>query len=100
MESVEFIEDEKLIEFKITGKVQGVGYRYWLKGVANKLRIKGCVKNKNDGSVRVVAAGQDGSLNKMMNACYIGPKLAKVESIKIYKVKILNKKILNDFVIK
>ena len=69
------------IDFIISGKVQGVGYRYFVKEKAESLNIKGHVKNKKDGSVYVAAQGESGDLENLLKFCYHGPPLAIVRNI-------------------
>ena len=52
--------------FKITGNVQGVGFRYRAKYAANGLGITGWVKNEWDGSVEMEAQGSQELINKML----------------------------------
>ncbi|YCH10035.1 acylphosphatase [Arthrobacter sp. alpha11c] len=50
--------DETLrVTARITGVVQGVGFRYWTARKADELMLKGTVRNNRDGSVQVVAEG-------------------------------------------
>jgi len=68
---------------RIRGRVQGVGYRYWTVGQARALGLRGWVRNRADGSVEVLAAGSDDSLELFIIACHRGPRAARVESIDI-----------------
>ena len=63
----------------ITGKVQGVGFRYHTKMKALELNIKGFVRNKADRSVYVEAEGEEVSLNKFLDWCKEGPQHTYVE---------------------
>lgn len=67
----------------IRGRVQGVGYRYWTVGQARALGLRGWVRNRADGSVEVLAAGSDDSLELFIIACRRGPRGARVESIDV-----------------
>jgi acylphosphatase len=51
------------VEVVYRGRVQGVGFRYTVRGIAARLGIAGYVKNQSDGTVLVVAEGEKGSLN-------------------------------------
>ena len=66
----------------ITGDVQGVGFRQYIRYKARKLNIKGWVKNLSDGSVEAVFQGDPKNIEKMMNAAYRGPLLARVDDVK------------------
>ena len=67
----------------ITGDVQGVGFRQFLKYQAKKLNISGWVKNLPDGSVEAVFSGSPESIEKMVEFARRGPFLARVKEIKI-----------------
>lgn len=99
MKNFSFEESKELIEFIIYGKVQGVGYRLWLKRIADSMSVKGWVKNKSDGSVKGILCGSEKNIEEIIEACYEGPKFAKVERIKIIK-KIIPRDISDVFVIK
>ena len=72
---------KKRIEILITGKVQGVGFRYFVKYNADTLGIRGYVINQNDGSVYATAQGKVSALNKLLKSCYEGPEGAFVKNI-------------------
>ena len=67
----------------ISGDVQGVGFRAWIKGVARKLGLGGFVKNREDGAVEVVAEGERESLEILMKECHDGPEVAFVEKVQV-----------------
>ena len=67
----------------ITGKVQGVGFRYWLYGLANERNISGWVKNKISGEVEALIIGDDANVNNLIKLCKKGPHLSKVVKIKV-----------------
>lgn len=55
-------------KFRFYGRVQGVGFRFLAKNIANSLGISGWVENKTDGSVAMEAQGSELQLNKMLIA--------------------------------
>ena len=67
----------------IFGKVQGVGFRYWLHGKAVKKNIRGWVKNKITGEVEALLIGNDEEVNKIIKQCEKGPYSSNVTEIKI-----------------
>jgi acylphosphatase len=67
--------------YRITGKVQGVGFRWWTRGEAERLGVVGSVRNEADGSVRVVAAASAEGLARFEEALWRGPTLAAVECV-------------------
>ncbi|WP_416416718.1 acylphosphatase [Paenarthrobacter aromaticivorans] len=52
-----FADDAVRVTARITGVVQGVGFRYWTARKADELMLKGTVRNNSDGSVQLVAEG-------------------------------------------
>ena len=80
----------KAVKVRIFGKVQGVGFRYFLYENAKKLNIKGYAKNLEDGSLEAVFEGKEEEIEKMIELSKIGPKLAKVESVEIEEIETKN----------
>ena len=68
---------------RIYGKVQGVWFRAHTKDMADKLGIKGWVRNVPDGSVEAVFEGDDESVEKIIEWCHRGPPLARVEGVEV-----------------
>ena len=73
----------KRIILKIYGRVQLVMYRDFTRRKAKKLGLVGWVMNQEDKTVKVVAEGQEKELKQLIDWCYNGPILAKVEKINI-----------------
>lgn len=67
---------------EVLGRVQGVGYRYFVRTAATRLGVKGWVKNDRDGSVRVEAEGTVLQLNQLLEALKHGPSLASVQDVR------------------
>jgi len=82
----------------IKGLVQGVFLRYNTKKFAIELRLKGYVKNLPDGTVEVVAEGNEDKINKLIQFCKKGTSAAKVEDVSINYEKPKNE--FKDFDIK
>lgn len=68
-------------EIKITGRVQGVGFRYFAVQKAKEMGIIGWVRNLADGSVSIVAQGIEPELNTFIDYLYIGPTRSRVDKI-------------------
>jgi len=66
---------------RIEGRVQGVGYRDWMKAQAERLGLQGWVRNRPDGSVQALVAGEEGAVLVLLTACRRGPLLARVDRI-------------------
>jgi len=64
----------------VTGKVQGVGFRYYVYNLAQQLNIKGWVKNMSDGSVKIVAQGTIDNLYSLFAYIKKGPPLSRVDN--------------------
>ena len=67
----------------ITGKVQGVGFRYWLYKAAVRNNINGWVKNKISGEVEALLIGNDTEINNLIKLCKKGPLYSKVTKIEV-----------------
>jgi acylphosphatase len=65
----------------IHGKVQGVGFRYAARIMAQYMDIKGFVKNKPDGTVFIDAEGEEERLREFITWCHKGPDHAKVSEV-------------------
>ena len=67
----------------ITGRVQGVGFRYFVLRNAKELRLAGWVRNRTDGAVEIVAEGDKQDLQHLVSKLKIGPPTAWIEHISI-----------------
>jgi acylphosphatase len=67
----------------ILGKVQGVGFRYWMQNLAIKNNISGWVKNKMSGDVEALIVGQKKEIKELIKLCDIGPDSAIVDRVQI-----------------
>lgn len=65
----------------MTGRVQGVGYRYFVMREADALGVTGFARNLPDGSVEIVAEGDDGVLADFEGRLRKGPSFARVSNI-------------------
>ena len=67
----------------VSGRVQGVAYRYYAREVAEQLGIKGWIKNLINGDVELIVEGFQQTVEKMIEWCKEGPRLAIVENIEV-----------------
>jgi len=74
-------------EIKISGRVQGVGFRYAAQKQARFLRLKGWVENLPDGSVRAVISGDAESCTSFINWCREGSAYSWVEGVELREMK-------------
>ena len=65
----------------ISGKVQNVWYRAWTVQEADKLGLKGWVRNRADGAVEALFAGPSDKVDTMIELCHTGPRAARVTDI-------------------
>lgn len=68
---------------EIEGRVQGVGFRFFVFNAAQQYNIKGFVKNIMDRSVMVEASGEEDNMHQFIAACRIGPTPARVLNFKL-----------------
>jgi acylphosphatase len=69
------------LEATVRGRVQGVGFRYWVVREARRLGIAGWVANEPDGSVRAVAEGSEPQIDRIEEILRNGPPGALVDDI-------------------
>jgi acylphosphatase len=74
-----------LVHVVIRGQVQGIGFRAWVADEARAARLNGYVRNRRDGTVEAVFAGDEDTVEAMLRACRQGPSGAKVEGIETGK---------------
>jgi acylphosphatase len=65
----------------IHGDVHGVGFRYFLMREAQRLGLRGWVRNRDDGTVEFIAEGRRSDLDRLKQAAERGPQLAQVEKV-------------------
>jgi acylphosphatase len=83
----------KLSSVKITvsGRVQGVGFRYFIARIAEDLGLKGYVKNLFNGDVEITAEGRKEFLDELINKAKTGPRGSKVDACKVEWLDFKNK---------
>jgi len=68
-------------QIEISGRVQGVGFRYFVQKKADELNIKGWVKNTPQGSVVAMAQGDETDVETFIDYLRIGPTMARVKNL-------------------
>jgi acylphosphatase len=71
----------RAVNARISGIVQGVGYRDWTMRQAQILGLDGWVRNRRDSTVEAVFSGDADAVGEMLAACRRGPEQARVDSI-------------------
>ena len=69
------------LHVRVTGVVQGVGFRWFVREKARRLGLAGWVRNLPDGSVEVVASGEQGQIDLLQGELKKGPPGAVVDSV-------------------
>ncbi len=67
----------------ITGRVQGVGFRAWMRDQANSRNLSGWVRNRQDGAVEAVFCGSPEGVEAMIESCNEGPNWANVAAVEV-----------------
>ena len=75
-------------QISVIGKVQGVGYWAFAKDVADKLGVKGFVKNRRDGTVYIEAEAPQITVERFLTECHKGPNYSKVDHMEIIQVPV------------
>ena len=70
----------------ISGRVQGVFFRAWTREQADRLGVKGWVRNCPDGHVEAHVEGETPAVEQMIQCLSEGPRAAKVEKVRIWDV--------------
>ncbi|MDU8924468.1 acylphosphatase [Pasteurellaceae bacterium LIM206] len=68
-------------QFSVYGRVQGVGFRYFTWKKANELKLTGMVRNLANGSVQVIAEGDDIQMEAFRQWLQTGPRTASVKQV-------------------
>lgn len=76
-------ESQERLSARITGRVQGVGFRNFTRTHARRLGVTGWVRNERDGSVRLEAEGDRKELESLLDRVHQGPRLAHVENVEV-----------------
>jgi acylphosphatase len=72
---------DPMFSARVSGSVQGVGFRAWVRTVATRLGLDGHARNLADGSVAVVASGHQDALDKLLSQLENAPPEATQSSL-------------------
>jgi acylphosphatase len=70
-----------VLHFLVQGRVQGVGFRWFVQSEAGALDLRGWVRNTEDGDVEIVAAGEAEILSRLRERINRGPRGARVDRV-------------------
>ncbi len=70
----------------VKGRVQGVGYRYFIKRIAQEFGVTGYVKNLKSGEVLIHGEAEKNVLEYLLEYCKIGPKHSDVKTVNYQEV--------------
>ncbi len=71
----------------LRGRVQGVGFRYFAREIAEELGLAGWVRNLHDDEVQVVAEGEEGLLARFLGFLRQGPRRAEVTDVDVSRTE-------------
>lgn len=73
---------------RVTGRVQGVGFRAWTERLAHQLKLDGWVQNCDDGAVEIVVWASNQLRDQFIAALKVGPPSAQVTSVEILSTRL------------
>ena len=76
----------KTVKAHVSGRVQGVGFRYFVKTQAEQLNIRGYAKNLANGQVEVIMQGDIEAIDSLFEKIRIGPNYSAVSSVECFEV--------------
>jgi acylphosphatase len=75
------MEKSEARRWYVSGRVQGVGFRWFVEKNATALGLRGWVRNEDDGRVQVYAIGTTRQLNELAGLLHRGPRMAEVRRV-------------------
>ncbi|WP_397547453.1 acylphosphatase [Rhodothermus marinus] len=78
------LDAQARLEARVTGRVQGVGFRQFVRYHARRLGLTGWVRNEPDGSVYLVAEGPRELLEQLLDVVRQGPPAARVDEVQVH----------------
>jgi acylphosphatase len=73
----------KAVQVRVSGRVQGVSFRWYTQEQARRLGVVGWVRNEPDGSVLLHAEGDDEAVDALVAWCHEGPGMARVRDVAV-----------------
>ena len=78
---------KKSVRLYVSGAVQGVFFRGFVKENAERYDIKGFIRNLEDGRIEIFLEGNTDDINKMIEICKIGPKHSQIKNVEVKEEK-------------
>ena len=85
--------------YQVEGRVQGVGFRWFVQREAAEIGLRGWVRNTTDGHVEAVAAGSPEQIEDIENALRKGSRGSRVDRIRIHNLHEEEAEALHEFMI-
>jgi len=85
-------DERETRRYVVSGRVQGVGFRWFVEREAATLEITGWVRNRDDGSVEVMATGTGEKLSALHRRLREGPRAARVDEVAVSSAPFLDAK--------
>lgn len=92
------VENIKTYKVLLSGRVQGVGFRYFAESVAGKYSVKGYVKNTPAGKVEILCQGEEEEVGTFIDEVRRGPAFSVITDM--VNQEVIDNKIYNSFEIK
>ncbi|MAH22027.1 MAG: acylphosphatase [Thaumarchaeota archaeon] len=73
------------IHVVVSGEVQGIGYRAFIKRRAQSIGVIGWIRNLENGSVEAVFQGESDIIEEVIAICNRGPVFARVKNVQVFK---------------
>lgn len=77
----------KTLRIYLSGTVQGVMFRKYIEEQAKKIKVRGFVRNMEDGRVEVLIEGTDNKVNEMLEVCRKGTQHAVIRNVEAHEIK-------------
>jgi len=74
-------EESSAVRYVVSGRVQGVGFRFFTRRLATDLQLRGTVRNMADGTVEAVAIGSEAALAEFEVVLGAGPAASRVDRV-------------------
>lgn len=78
-------------KYVVSGRVQGVGFRFFVERVANQSKLRGYVRNLADGNVEAYAIGTEAKLEEFQRHLAAGPRGARVTGVEESEAPVINR---------